>query len=123
VYTDAILKDVSVDIGNLVLCYGDHKGLPALREIIVAEVASLNAEQALVTVGAAAALFIVATSLLEAGDELIVVRPNYATNIETPRAIGACIHFVDLEFDLGFSLDVEAVARAIMLRLTMLCIT
>lgn len=122
-HTDAILKDVNVDIGNLVLCYGDHKGLPALRETIAAEAASLNAEQVLVTVGAAAALFIVATSLLEAGDELIVVRPNYATNIETPRAIGACIHFIDLEFDLDFSLDVEAVARAMTARTRYVSIT
>lgn len=122
-YTDAILRDVSVDIGNLVLCYGDHKGLPTLRETIAAEAANLNAEQVLVTVGAAAALFIVATSLLEAGDELIVVRPNYATNIETPKAIGACIHFIDLAFEQGFALDIGEVARAMTARTRYVSIT
>ena len=50
----------------------------------------------LVTTGVAAALFIVATALLEPGDDLVVVRPNYATNLETPWAIGAEPDFLDL---------------------------
>ena len=45
-YTDAILRDVSLDIGNLVLCCGDHKGLPALRETIAAEAAGLESIRA-----------------------------------------------------------------------------
>ena len=48
-----------------------------------------RADDVLVTPGAAAALFCVATSLLEPGDHAVVVRTNYATNLETPRAIGA----------------------------------
>jgi len=58
-----------------------------------------------VTPGAAAALFIVATSLLEPGDQVVVARPNYATNIETPRAIGADIAYLDLEFEDGYRVD------------------
>ena len=46
--------------------------------------------------GAAAALFATATSLLEPGDHAVVVRTNYATNLETPRAIGADLDIVDL---------------------------
>ena len=111
-YTDALLGDLSLDISKLVLCYGDHKGLPGLRDLLAQEAAGLDQEQVLVTVGAAAALFIVATALLEAGDELVVVRPNYATNIETPRAIGANIHYLDLDFEHGFQLDVAAVTAA-----------
>jgi len=61
----------------------------------------------LCTAGAAAALFIIATTLLEKGDHLVVVRPNYATNIETPRAIGCDIDYVDLSFEAGFQLDVD----------------
>ena len=40
-----------------------------------------------------------ATSLLRAGDHLIVARPNYATNLETPRAIGADISILDLTWE------------------------
>ena len=60
--------------------------------------------------GAAAALFATATSLLEPGDHVVVVRTNYATNLETPRAIGADLDVVDLAFDDGWRLDVERVA-------------
>ena len=111
-YTDAVLKDVNLDLGELVLCYGDHKGLPALRELLAAEADGLDSGQVLVTAGAAAALFIIASSLLTEGDELVVVRPNYATNIETPKAIGANINYIDLEFESGFQIDPDAIARA-----------
>jgi aspartate/methionine/tyrosine aminotransferase len=42
-----------------------------------------------------------------------VVRPNYATNIETPRAIGCAISFIDLDFESGFRLDIDKVEAAI----------
>lgn len=63
--------------------------------------------------GAAGALFIIATTLLSRDDHLVVVRPNYATNIETPRAIGCGITFIDLKFDDRFGLDIDAVASAL----------
>lgn len=67
----------------------------------------------LLTMGAAGALFIIATSLLEKGDELVVVHPNYATNLETPRAIGAIVRTIELHFEEGFRLDIDKVRAAI----------
>ena len=67
----------------------------------------MSRDDVLVTAGAAQALFIIATSLLDKGDHLVVVRPNYATNIETPRAIEADISFLDLTFEDGFRIDPE----------------
>lgn len=107
--TDALLGEIRLDLQGLVLGYGHHSGSMALRELISAEEKSLKAEDVLLTNGAAGALFIVATSLLEKEDHLIVVRPNYATNIETPRAIGCDISFIDLEFEEGFRLDIERI--------------
>ena len=72
----------------------------------------VSPDDVLVTAGAAAALFCVATTLLEPGDHAVVVRTNYATNLETPRAIGADLDVVDLRFDDGWRLDVEQVADA-----------
>jgi aspartate/methionine/tyrosine aminotransferase len=40
------------------------------------------------------------------------VRPNYATNLGTPRAIGCAISFIDLAFEQGFRLDFDALAAA-----------
>ncbi len=100
-FADASLSALDLDLRSLVLCYGDHQGNRALREIIAAD-SGVSADEVLITAGAAAALFVIATSLLGRGDHMVVERPNYATNIETPRAIGAEISFLDLRFEDGF---------------------
>jgi len=114
-YTDSFLDDFAkgADLGRLLLCYGSHEGHEGLREQIVKGSRGLTPADVLITIGAAGALFITATSLLEKGDELIVVRPNYATNIETPRAIGATIHFIDLQYENKWALDPDAIKKAI----------
>ncbi|RFM26083.1 aminotransferase class I/II-fold pyridoxal phosphate-dependent enzyme [Deminuibacter soli] len=105
--------NVTLDIAGLVLFYGDHKGLPELREQIAAQGQGLTADHVLVTAGAAGALFMIATALLTKEDHLVVIRPNYATNIETPKTIGAQISFIDLHFEDGFALDTQRIAAAI----------
>jgi aspartate/methionine/tyrosine aminotransferase len=103
--SDASLGDLGVDLDGLVLQYGDHLGLPDLRAAIAADAPGLGADDVLITPGAAAALFMVATSLLAAGDHVVVARPNYATNIETPRAIGADVAYLDLAYGEGYRVD------------------
>ncbi|MDH6234544.1 aspartate/methionine/tyrosine aminotransferase [Mesorhizobium soli] len=110
---DRKLSDFGLSIPDLLLPYGEHRGDPQLRALVAAQGKGLIAEDVLVTSGAAGALFIVATTLLSRDEHLIVVRPNYATNIETPRAIGCDITFIDLDFDKDFSLDIEKIAQAV----------
>ncbi|MEO5966603.1 MAG: aminotransferase class I/II-fold pyridoxal phosphate-dependent enzyme, partial [Candidatus Limnocylindrales bacterium] len=107
---DATLGDLGEGLGGLVLQYGDHLGLPALREAIAADGAGLAADDVLVTPGAVAALFLVHTTLIQAGDHLVVTRPNYATNVETPRAIGADVEYLDLAHEDGWAVDPDRVA-------------
>jgi len=128
---DAILDDLGVDLRGLLLRYGDHRGLPELRELIATDggrplppyAIPLGPADVLVTSGAAGALFIVATALLEPGDELVVVRPNYATNLETPRAIGAEIRILDLLPEDGWATDPEALAALMTPRTRLVSIT
>jgi aspartate/methionine/tyrosine aminotransferase len=108
---DRSLEDLGIEVRDLLLFYGDHVGNTALRER-VAELSGgaargVTVDDVLVTAGAAQALFIIATSLLDKGDGLVVVRPNYATNIETPRALEANVRFLDLTFADGFRIDVD----------------
>ena len=110
---DQSLSGLGLQVPDLALPYNEHRGTPALRALVVAGAAGLTADDVLITSGAAGALFIVATSLLERGDHLVVVRPNYATNLHTPRAIGCEISFIDLRFEDGYQLDPAAVAAAI----------
>jgi aspartate/methionine/tyrosine aminotransferase len=109
---DRSLRDLGTTLDDLVLFYGDHEGHPGLRKIVAA-VSGVDEHEVLVTAGAAAALFIIATTLLGRGDHLVVLRPNYATNIETPRAIEADITYIDLTFDDGFAIDVDRIVGAL----------
>ncbi len=110
---DTPLRDLAVALDDLVLMYGDHLGRPGLRVAIAGGDPRLTPEDVLVTAGAAAALFIVSTTLLRPGDEIVVARPNYATNLETPRAIGADVRVLDLSFEAGWTVDPERI-RALM---------
>ncbi|MEA2497103.1 MAG: hypothetical protein QOJ29_5014 [Thermoleophilaceae bacterium] len=112
-FSDMRLSDhgIDSDVGDLLLQYGDHLGLPRLREQIAGD--GFGADDVLVTAGAAAALFITASALVQPGDHILVLRPNYATNLETPRAIGADVEYVDLSFEDGWALDPERIAAAL----------
>jgi aspartate/methionine/tyrosine aminotransferase len=121
---DRTLADLGLelDLNKLVLQYGDHRGHPGLRELLAAEAGS-TPEQVLLTPGAAGALFIAATSLLTPRDHLVVLRPNYATNIETPRAIGCELSFVDLQFENGFQYSADDIAAVMKTNTKLVSIT
>ncbi|OBQ81955.1 pyridoxal phosphate-dependent aminotransferase [Mesorhizobium sp. WSM3873] len=110
---DQKLADIGLSLPDLTLFYGEHRGDKQLRALIAGQDKALSPDDVLVTAGAAGALFIIATSLLSADDHLVVVRPNHATNIETPKAIGCAISYVDLDFDEGFAVEVARVAAAV----------
>ena len=104
---DISFKEMQINLDQLVLAYGDHYGKPELRSLIAGWYPGIRPDHVLLTVGAAGALFLVHSSLLTDKDHIVVVRPNYGTNIETPRAIGTAISFMDLLFEEKFALDPE----------------
>ncbi len=111
---DRSLAELGVRLDDLVLCYTDHLGHPGLRELIARRAGSgFGADQVMLTAGAASALFIIAATLLDPGDHMVVVRPNYATNIETPRILNCEVACLDLAFEQGFQLDLDRLAAAV----------
>ena len=113
-YTDFKFKDLGINIDDLVIAYVDHRGHKGLRTLLAQETnGKVIPDQVLITAGAAQALFIISTTLLEKGDELVVVRPNYATNLETPRAIESRLKIVELSFENGWRIDPQAIEAAI----------
>ncbi|HEY2684702.1 MAG TPA: pyridoxal phosphate-dependent aminotransferase [Steroidobacteraceae bacterium] len=111
--SDRKISDLNLVLPDLTLLYGEHRGSKTLRTLIASERPTLAADDVLITGGAAGALFIIATALLRPKDHLVVVRPNYATNLETPRAIGCAISHIDLSFESGFRMDLEKLAAAV----------
>jgi aspartate/methionine/tyrosine aminotransferase len=120
---DQTLSSLGLVVPDLTLLYTEHRGARGLRALVVEGAQGLSADDVLITGGAAGALFIIATSLLSPGDHLVVVRPNYATNLETPRAIGCDIGFVDLEFEDGFRTRLEAIKAALTPRTKLISVT
>src|SRR5262245_42530103 len=105
---DRRLDDLDIDLGSQILCHADHRGYEPLRAAVAAAAGvPISTQDVLVTAGAASALFCIALTLLEPEDHLIVMRPNYATNIATPRAIRCAVDYLDLEFAAGFRVDVD----------------
>jgi aspartate/methionine/tyrosine aminotransferase len=112
-FSDMRLADygIEADVGHIVLPYGDHRGAERLRALVAAGSGNLRPQDVLVTAGAAAALFIVNSALLEPGTHALICSPNYATNLETPLAIGADVERLELRFEDGWQLDLERLAQ------------
>lgn len=123
---DIVLGDLDPELparlAGLVLAYGDHLGLPELRERI-GDLWTVPAEAVLATPGAAAALFLVNTALIAPGDHVVIARPNYATNVETPRAIGADVTFLDARREDAWRIEPERVAAALTQRTVLVSMT
>jgi aspartate/methionine/tyrosine aminotransferase len=110
---DQTISELGLTLPDFKLIYAEHKGNKRLREIVAAEGTDIDPEDVIVTNGAALALFIVSTSLLTPADHLLIVRPNYGLNLETPRAIGCQITHFDLKFDDGFKIDLAKFAASV----------
>ncbi|HEY0029429.1 MAG TPA: aminotransferase class I/II-fold pyridoxal phosphate-dependent enzyme [Bacteroidia bacterium] len=121
--SDTILGNIQINLNDLKLCYGDHLGKPELRTLLADEFQNITKDNILITAGAASALFIVSTSLLEKTDHLIIVRPNYASNIETPRAIGCEIDYIDLQFENEYAISIDEVRSKIKSNTRLISIT
>lgn len=123
---DVVLGELAPNLpkrlAGLVLAYGDHLGLPALRDLIGA-LWTVPADAVIVTPGAAAALFLVNTTCVRPGDHVVIARPNYATNVETPRAIGAEITFLDGTWERDWQVTPDQVAQAMTDRTTLVSLT
>lgn len=104
---DRSLSDLGVTIKDELLCYDDHLGKKSLRAAVALVCGGIDEEDVLVTPGAAAALFFIAMTTLERGDHIVVVRPNYATNIETPRMFECDISYYDLVFEEKFQVSTK----------------
>eukprot|EP01103_Thecamoeba_quadrilineata_P018013 TRINITY_DN6641_c0_g1_i1.p1 TRINITY_DN6641_c0_g1~~TRINITY_DN6641_c0_g1_i1.p1 ORF type:complete len:370 (+),score=60.51 TRINITY_DN6641_c0_g1_i1:106-1215(+) len=121
--TDIRFKELSISLDDLKIEYIPHRGIDSLRQNLVKDSSPLTKNDVLITNGAAGALFIINTSLLSKEDHLIVIRPNYATNIEVPLTIGCKISFIDLSFEKGWKISADEIESAITPQTKLISIT
>ncbi|MFC1477222.1 aminotransferase class I/II-fold pyridoxal phosphate-dependent enzyme [candidate division KSB1 bacterium] len=99
--------DLNIDLGNLPLRYGHHRGRPDLREKIAGMYDGLSADNILVTSAGSEAIFALSATLLTPGDHVIIEHPTYPSLYSAPRSLGGEVSFLSLRFDNNFNPDLE----------------
>ncbi len=94
--SDLLKGEDSRKITELALYYPEVNGTTLLRERIAALYKGAAANNILVTVGAAQANWIICASLLEPGDEVIVISPGYRQVWGLAKNIGCKVKEVPL---------------------------
>lgn len=95
---------------ELGLGYTEAAGLPRLREEIAHRYRGVGAAQIHCFAGAEEAIYMLVTSLVGAGDHVVVVRPAYQSLFEIARAAGARVSEVWLREADGWRLDLARIA-------------
>lgn len=98
---------------RLTLGYTESAGLPALRAEVASLYDSVRPDDVLIFAGAEEGVFIAMHALLAPGDHAIVAWPAYQSLHEVARSLGASVTLVPLDPERSWSLDPDAVRRAI----------
>lgn len=112
----------SEEIRDMQLGYAQTNGPEPLRERISLLYPKSEIDNILVTNGTAEANFISTWSLLEAGDEMVCMLPNYMQVYGIARALGAEVKPLYLHEDLNWAPDLERLAQIVSPRTKMIAI-
>ena len=93
--------------------YSQANGIPELRERIAALYPGATSENVLVTVGCIEANLISLQTLLEPGDEIAVMAPNYMQVWGAAQNLGMVVRTFDLSSDRKWELDVDSLSQAV----------
>ncbi|WP_432943528.1 aminotransferase class I/II-fold pyridoxal phosphate-dependent enzyme [Kribbella sp. CA-253562] len=97
---------------SLQLGYTETRGLPALREEIARTYDGLAADDVMCFAGAEEGIYLAMRVLLEPGDHVVVLTPNYQAAETIPLDICE-VTGVALRPEDGWALDVEAIEQAL----------
>jgi aspartate/methionine/tyrosine aminotransferase len=102
-----LLGDDAAPLLSLPLPYPEVNGTALLRERIAALYPEAGPGNVLVTVGAAQANWMVCSTLLEPGDEVIVISPGYRQVWGLAKNAGCRVHEVQLRPEDNWRLDLD----------------
>src|SRR6185437_1409120 len=105
--SDLLSGEDATAVTHLPLYYPEVNGTGLLRERIAALYTSAAASNVLVTVGAAQANLVVASTLLDPGDDVIVISPGYRQIWGLARNAGCRVHEVHLRPENNWQLDLD----------------
>ncbi len=87
------------------LTYGNIEGSPEFRSLVAGLYRSMRPENVLAMNGAIGANYLVLYSLVQPGDEVIVVHPTYQQLYSVPESFGAEVKLLRLRPENGFRPD------------------
>jgi aspartate/methionine/tyrosine aminotransferase len=112
-FTELIKKEELDDILNTRLGYLQTNGTDELRDIISQLYPGSNRENILVTSGSAEANYLLIWSMVEPGDEVVFMLPNYMQIWGIARAFGANVKTFYLKEDLNWDPDPDDLKQMI----------
>jgi aspartate/methionine/tyrosine aminotransferase len=98
---------------NTELNYPQANGLPILRERIAALYPGATADNVLVTVGCAEANFVALQTLLEPGDEMVIMLPNYMQTWGIGQNLGFSVKSFHLQEEQGWKPDLAQLEQTV----------
>jgi aspartate/methionine/tyrosine aminotransferase len=104
------------------LGYAEGVGREATRALIAAIHPGHDADDVMITTGTSEANFLTLTSLVNPGDEVVVVMPNYMQVHGVATALGARVREVWLREERAWTIDLDALAAAVNARTKVLCV-
>ncbi len=113
---------LDVAVGDVRLGYADGRGREATRAAVAAMHDGATAENVLITSGTSEANFLALTTLVERGDEVVIVLPNYMQVHGLARGLGASVREVWLHEDEGWRLDLDRLRAAVTPATKLVCV-
>jgi len=98
---------------SLEMDYAHANGIPELRENIAAMYPGAGPDNVLVTVGAIEANYDVLWSIVKAGDEVVVMLPNYMQIWGLAKNLGLALKTFTLDERNGWAPDLEGLRKAV----------
>jgi aspartate/methionine/tyrosine aminotransferase len=95
------------------LLYGNTQGSEELRTLIAQTYGKIESNNVLVTTGTAEANYLTLTSLVEPGDEAIMIVPTYMQAYGLVRALGAQVKLVHLDEKQNYKVPIEELKNAL----------
>lgn len=106
---DSFLEEVR----DMNLGYGNFAGTPRLRLAVSNLYQDVSPEDVVLVHGGTGANNTVVMTLLEPGDSIVAVMPNYQQFYSIPRSIGVDVRRVDLQAEAGYKLDMDQLRQAV----------
>src|SRR5881296_247204 len=119
------LQEITRDPKELMktkLGYAEGVGREATRALIAGIHPGHEADDVMITTGTSEANFLALASLVTAGDEVVVVMPNYMQVHGLATALGARVREIWLREERAWTIDLDALAAAVNARTRVICV-